>query len=83
MFGMVVLFGLFHGVIFLPVILSLLGPPNEEEGDGPAEDQPIKSSPNYHLANQSGEEMTTRPGTPSKSETVANSNGIVVLHDDA
>ena len=26
MFGMVVLFGLFHGLIFLPVMLSLIGP---------------------------------------------------------
>ena len=26
MFGMVVMFGLFHGLIFLPVLLSLIGP---------------------------------------------------------
>ena len=31
MFGMVVLFGLFHGLIFLPVMLSLIGPQSQAE----------------------------------------------------
>ena len=30
-FVLTVLFGLFHGLIFFPVILSLLGPINKEE----------------------------------------------------
>ena len=34
MFGMVVLFGLFHGLIFLPVMLSLIGP--QSQSDGPS-----------------------------------------------
>lgn len=49
MFAMVVLFGLYHGVIFLPVILCLLGPTNQEEveeedpeeGCSPSRLQPI------------------------------------------
>ena len=35
MFGMVVLFGLYHGLIFLPVLLSLIGPPGPPEPPGP------------------------------------------------
>ena len=31
MFGMVVAFGLFHGLLFLPVILSLIGPSSNTE----------------------------------------------------
>ena len=31
MFGMVVSFGLFHGLLFLPVILSLIGPSSNTE----------------------------------------------------
>ncbi len=35
MFAMVVLFGLFHGIFFLPVLLSLFGPEaTEDEKDG-------------------------------------------------
>ena len=30
MFALVLLFGLFHGLIFLPVLLSLIGPQNGE-----------------------------------------------------
>ena len=30
MFALVLLFGLFHGLIFLPVLLSLIGPQNDE-----------------------------------------------------
>ena len=30
MFALVALFGLFHGLIFLPVVLSLVGPQMEE-----------------------------------------------------
>ena len=33
MFGMVVLFGLFHGLIFLPVMLSLIGPQSQPSID--------------------------------------------------
>ena len=33
MFGMVVLFGLFHGLIFLPVMLSLIGPQSQTSID--------------------------------------------------
>ena len=31
MFGMVVLFGLFHGLILTPIMLSLIGPTNRVE----------------------------------------------------
>ena len=33
MFGMVVVFGLFHGLIFLPVLLSLIGPAGPPDED--------------------------------------------------
>jgi len=33
MFGMVVVFGLFHGLIFLPVLLSLIGPAGSPDED--------------------------------------------------
>ena len=31
MFALVLLFGLFHGLIFLPVLLSLIGPQNSKK----------------------------------------------------
>ena len=37
MFAMVVLFGLFHGLIFLPVVLSLIGPQEKSVSGRPKE----------------------------------------------
>ena len=34
MFGLTVLFGLFHGLAFLPVLLSIIGPENQDTKDG-------------------------------------------------
>ena len=38
MFALVALFGLFHGLIFLPVALSLIGPQGENPKDEPDDD---------------------------------------------
>lgn len=43
MFSMVILFGLYHGLIFLPVVLSLLGPqPHDLKDDEDDDAKPAK-----------------------------------------
>ena len=43
MFGMVVVFGLYHGLIFLPVLLSLVGPQSSPMSEAPIE-SPVSES---------------------------------------
>ena len=38
MFALVLLFGLFHGLMFLPVLLSLVGPQSEDNSKRHSED---------------------------------------------
>ena len=79
MFGMVVLFGLFHGLIFLPVMLSLIGPEGPESQDTLKQNnqevymlnKSPQSSP-QHLMN-GGPPAVTPPGG-SKSNVVSPSH---------
>ncbi|XP_032681193.1 protein patched homolog 3-like isoform X3 [Odontomachus brunneus] len=47
LFSSVVLFGLFHGLLFLPVILSLAGP-GERKQNGPEKDQSMQYHNGYY-----------------------------------
>lgn len=44
MFGMVVLFGLFHGLFFIPVVLSIIGPVYTEQREEKEQENPPKVS---------------------------------------
>ena len=44
-FFLVVLFGLFHGLIFLPVALSLFGPPERDDLDSTSETSSTTAAP--------------------------------------
>ena len=50
MFALVLLFGLFHGLIFLPVLLSLIGPQNSKKSKRYKDDIDGNSNvkDNYH-----------------------------------
>ena len=53
MFALVALFGLYHGLIFLPVSLSLIGPEGPGAKDLPEEDSEVdlKSHVNWSFEN--------------------------------
>ena len=54
MFAMVVLFGLFHGLIFVPVLLSIVGPtPTEENSEGSSSSK-YKTSQQRQQAEEEG-----------------------------
>ena len=55
MFAMVVLFGLFHGLIFVPVLLSIVGPT-------PTHDQDEKKAGNKYELEKNG--RTNVEGSP-------------------
>ena len=55
MFALVTLFGLFHGLIFLPVSLSLIGPQGPGAQDLPDEESEADLKTHVNWAFDSGE----------------------------
>ena len=55
MFALVALFGLYHGLIFLPVALSLIGPEGPGAKDLPKEDSEDELDAHVNWAFENGE----------------------------
>ena len=54
-FGLTVCYGVFHGLVFLPTLLSTIGPSGSEE-----EQQQSEGNPNNNSATTSTSEQTTK-----------------------
>jgi len=79
-FGLTVVYGVFHGLVFLPVLLSSLGPSGSEAGDSITEETEVGSDNRNNNRDKRGDggisTIAARLATSSKSVEEGNINPV-------